>query len=157
MKDAKSIITKHFFNNPIYKGLSAAAQCHTLIELLPNNVKPLIAFVYAKGELLFIVVKHPVGLSELKRDSSINMIKGLLRAINAGAKLNGQPSALESIKDIRISVLKTPPKQINLTPIPPIKTPLKSKAKFINLAKNKEVFKAFERLRNVIKERICKP
>lgn len=157
MKDAKFIITKHFFNNPKYKSLSAAAQCHTLIGLLPNTVKPLVAFAYTKGDLLFIVVKHPVGLSELKRDSSINMIKGILRAMNEGARLNNQTSAFSNIKDIKITILKMPLKTLKLAPIIPTKTALKSKAKFKNLAKNQQVFESFERLREVIKERICKP
>lgn len=156
MKDAKSIITKHFYNNPKYKTLSAANECGMLMQLMPNNVKPLIYFCYVKAKTLFIVVRHPVGLSELKRDSSINMIKGLLRAIIAGKELQGLSSVFSDVVDIKIYIAKIANKERNLKPLPTIKTALNSRAEFKNLAKNSAVFAAFERLREVIKERNCK-
>lgn len=154
MKDANFIISKHFLNNPLYARLSTASQCRTLIDMLPATVKHLVAFAYARGTTLFIAVRHPVGLVELKRDSSIKTIKGLLRALELGLKACGGEFLLADIKDIKFFITHTISQNSTLAPVR--KTALRAKGEFKNLAKRDDVRAGFERLRVAIKERNCK-
>ena len=77
MKDAKTII-RHIVDNPFYKELKNRSECGEFLQLLSLNHRRLIAFCYEKNGILFFALFHPLGLQELKSDSSIKMLKGLL-------------------------------------------------------------------------------
>lgn len=79
MKDAKFMIDA-IHENPLYKEkLSMADECQELLRLMGKTKRFYIAFCYVREGILTFVLTHPSGLLELRRDSSINDIKGLLK------------------------------------------------------------------------------
>ena len=86
MKNAKFMIdTIH--ENPLYKEkLSMADECQELLRLMGKAKRFYIAFCYVREGILTFVLTHPSGLLELRRDSSINDIKELLKNILQGQK-----------------------------------------------------------------------
>ena len=79
MKDAKFMIDA-IHENPLYKEkLSMADECQELLRLMGKAKRFYIAFCYVREGILTFVLTHPSGLLELRRDSSINDIKGLLK------------------------------------------------------------------------------
>ena len=147
MKSAKEIIS-HIKTDPLYASFTDRAE---FIGLLSATHKSLIAFIYIKEEILFIAVKHPMGLQELKRDSNINLIKDLLKMF-----VKFRPnSEFSTVKDIKFFVAdrfmqkkfkfkKTEPKD----EIPPYFE--KSKGKFKNEIKNPQIYQIFEEIRELI-------
>lgn len=151
MKDAKFLI-EHIFSLHIFaKNLRSANECYELLQLIGAAQRRLIAFCYVKGSVLFIAVKHPVGLAELKRDSSINMIKGLLKAF-ARTRENSVLGQVVDIKFFVTSSLFYRP----AAPMPAKISPLKSEAKFQNLATEPAIHAKFEELRSVIAQQNTK-
>lgn len=147
MQNAKELID-HIYKNPLYKKLKPANECREFVALLSRAHQNLIAFCFLRGEELVFALKHPLGLSELKRDSSIFMIKGLLKTFLKAKSALGEESALKDVSEIKFFVtdlLKFKPVILE-TRI----TPLRSKAKFANLAKDSDIFAKFEELRAVI-------
>ncbi|MBR8462446.1 hypothetical protein KDE13_04260 [Campylobacter sp. faydin G-140] len=147
MKDAKTII-EHIYDYPLLsKNLRRANECHELVSLFPKAHQNLIAFCYVRENTLFFALKHPLGLSELKRDSSIFMIKGLLKTIISSRK----DSIFTHIKEIKFFVtklLKFKEQEHYRTIYRP-----KSKGEFINLCKDSEFYTKFEELREILKRR----
>lgn len=151
MKDAKSIIN-HIVNNPSYKELKNHSECGNFMKLLGKNFNSLIKFCYVKNNILFFALLHPAGLQELKKDSSIKMIRSLLKTYNNFNK----NSILSNILDIKFFIVKdlkfknTKPLKSQILHIEP------SCGNFINLAKNKEIYEKFEKIRQIIKVNIKK-
>ncbi|MGB2552939.1 hypothetical protein ACPF04_07135 [Campylobacter sp. MOP51] len=149
MKDAKFIIN-HIANNPFFYKLKNQSECAKFVKLLSLNHQRIIAFCYVKNSILFFALKHPLGLQEFKRDSNINMLKGLLKiyaSANEGSIL-GQISDIKFFvtKNLRFSATpKIPKKQIYIE---------KSKGKFINLAKNPQIHAKFENIREAIRSNL---
>lgn len=146
MKSAKDIIS-HIKRDPLYNNLNEISE---FFGLFSDKDKKLIAFIYIKEADLMIALKHPLGLQELKRDSSINFIKYLL---NIYTKHN-PTSKLAQIQNIKffvadkymkkIQALKSVPKE----DIAPAYEP--SFGKFQNRMKNIEIYQIFEEIRKII-------
>ncbi|MBE2985142.1 hypothetical protein CCAL9344_02735 [Campylobacter sp. RM9344] len=147
MKDAKNLI-EHIYKNPLYKNLHKANDCRELVLLMSKTHQSLIAFCYLKHTTLYFALKHPLALQELRRDSSINMIKGLLKAHSSIKK----ESNLGSVEDIKFFVTKSliflQPTQNELKILCP-----KSKGKFANLAKDEKIHAKFEEIRAILQAR----
>ena len=146
MKDAKVIIG-HIIDNPYFHQLKSQSECAKFIKLLSLNHQRLIAFCYIKNNILFFALLHPLGLQEFKRDSSINIIKGLLKIYS---KAN-ETSELARISDIKFFVTKN----LRFKPVSKISQKIKyiekSKGEFLNLAKTPEIHAKFEAIRDKIK------
>ena len=154
MKDAKTII-RHIVDNPFYKELKNRSECGEFLQLLSLNHRRLIAFCYEKNGILFFALFHPLGLQELKSDSSIKMLKGLLKIYSS---VNFD-SRLARVTDVKFFVTKhlkfkkaTDPyekKQIFTYAEP-------AKGEFVNLAKSERIFEGFEKIRIAIKQNLAK-
>ncbi|MDO5046346.1 hypothetical protein [Campylobacter sp.] len=149
MKDAKFIIN-HIVNSPFFYKLKNQSECAKFIRLLSLNHQRLIAFCYVKNNILFFALTHPLGLQEFKRDSNINMLKGLLK-IYASAN---EGSILAQISDIKFFVTKN----LRFKTTPKIQEKSiyieKSKGNFINLAKNPQIHSKFEDIRVAIRSNL---
>lgn len=146
MKDAEFIIN-HIVNNPFFYKLKTQSECAKFVKLLSLNHQRLIAFCYIKNSVLFFALTHPLGLQEFKRDSNINMLKGLLKIYT---KAN-EDSILAQISDIKFFVTKNlrfraaseiQKKRIYVE---------RSRGEFINLAKNPQIHAKFESIRDAIR------
>lgn len=154
MKDAKTII-RHIIDNPSYKELKNRSECGEFLKLLSLNHRRLIAFCYEKNGVLFFALFHPLGLQELKSDSSIKMLKGLLKIYSS---VNFD-SRLARVTDVKFFVTKhlkfkkpTDPyeKKRFFTYAEP------AKGEFVNLAKDEQIYAKFENIRRVIKQNLEK-
>lgn len=145
MKSVREIIS-HLKNDPLFHKLRDR---HDFLNLFDKKDKDLISFLYIKDGILFIALKHPIGLLELKRDSNINLIKELLNVF-----LIARPnSEFAEVCDIKFFVADKVQKRrekltLNSPEIPPFIEP--SEGKFINKCKDPELFKIFEEIREKI-------
>ncbi|AQW82583.1 hypothetical protein [Campylobacter pinnipediorum] len=152
MKDIKFIIEKHVYQNPLYEKLNKIRQYQELISMMSETHKQFISFCYVKDKTLFIVLKNPILLRELRYDNNIKMIKGLLKTI---VQIRPE-SVFASVTDIKIFVTNKIQLQNSLVINynQHIKTPPKSKGEFKNLAKNQEIYIHFEEIRKIIKGKL---
>lgn len=154
MKDAKTII-RHIVDNPFYKELKNRSECGEFLQLLSLNHRRLIAFCYEKNGILFFALFHPLGLQELKSDSSIKMLKGLLK-IYSSVNFDGRLARVTDVKFFVTKHLKfkkaTDPyeKKRIFTYTEP------AKGEFVNLAKSEQIFEGFEKIRLAIKQNLAK-
>lgn len=150
MKDAK-ILVKHIYDNPLFKELKNADECRELRALMPRAQQNFIAFCYVRQGALFFVLTHPLMLSELKRDSSINMIKGLLKAFVK----TRENSVFKDVRDVKFFVTE----KLRYRPAPKERKILfrpKSDGNFQILAKD-EILKAkFGELSRILAARSAK-
>ena len=163
MKNAKFLINT-IHENPLYKEkLSMANECQQLLELMGKAKRFYIAFCYVREGVLTFVLTHPTGLLELRRDSSINDIKRLLKTFckfNKNSVFNSilTPKPINEInyaknkkeENIRFVVSKflkffTPQPTQRSNFIMPA-----SKGEFKNLATNEQIYKKFEELREIL-------
>ena len=163
MKDAKFMIDA-IHENPLYKEkLSMADECQELLRLMGKSKRFYIAFCYVREGILTFVLTHPSGLLELRRDSSINEIKGLLKTFCKVKKDSIFASVIEPKPLNEINYIKNK-KEENIrfivskylkffTPQPTQRsnfiTPA-SKGEFKNLATNEQIYKKFEELREIL-------
>lgn len=148
MKSTKDII-KEIHNLPLY---SQNVDLQDLLKLFSPAHQQVIAFIYKKDNLLMIACKHPLGLLELKRDSSIKNIKELLKML-----LKFRPNSnLNEISDIKFFVASDYMKKKEVRK-DRLKIALKiepyyekSSGKFKNNIKNQEIAKIFEEIRKAI-------
>lgn len=146
MKDAKFIIN-HIVNDPFFHELKSRNECGEFLKLLGLNYRRLITFCYVKNNILFFALNHPLGLQELKRDSSINMIKGLLKIYSNFNKA----SKFAQISDIKFFVTKNLRFKIEVKKTPKILYIERSKGEFVNLAKDEQIHAKFETIREKIR------
>ncbi len=154
MKDAKTII-RHIIDNPSYKELKNRSECGEFLRLLSLNHRRLIAFCYEKNGVLFFALFHPLGLQELKSDSSIKMLKGLLK-IYSSVNFDGRLARVTDVKFFVTKHLKFK------KPTDPYETKRfftyaePAKGEFVNLAKDEQIYAKFENIRRVIKQNLEK-
>ena len=154
MKDAKTII-RHIIDNPSYKELKNRSECREFLKLLSLNHRRLIAFCYEKNGVLFFALFHPLGLQELKRDSSIKMLKGLLK-IYSSVNFDGRLARVTDVKFFVTKHLKFK------KPTDPYETKRfftyaePAKGEFVNLAKDEQIYAKFENIRRAIKQNLEK-
>ena len=154
MKDAKTII-RHIVDNPFYKELKNRSECGEFLRLLSLNHRRLIAFCYEKNGVLFFALFHPLGLQELKSDSSIKMLKGLLK-IYSSVNFDSRLARVTDVKFFVTKHLKFK-KAINPYEKKQIFTYAEpSKGEFANLAKSERIFEGFEKIRLAIKQNLAK-
>ena len=163
MKDAKFMIDA-IHENPLYKEkLSMADECRELLHLMGKAKRFYIAFCYVREGILTFVLTHPSGLLELRRDSSINDIKELLKTFCKVKNDSIFASVIKSKPFNEINYIKNK-KEENIrfivskylkffTPQPTQRsnfiTPA-SKGEFKNLATNEQIYKKFEELREIL-------
>lgn len=149
MKSAKYVISE-IQNSNLYKNFK---DLNDFLKLFSQTHQKIIAFIYQKNEILYIACKHNAGLQELKRDSNIKNIKDLLKMF-----LNFSPeSELKNINDVRIFVA-TNFMQRKIKMMQSLQKQNeqnyvyyeKSKGEFKNNFKDKEAFKIFEEIRELI-------
>ncbi|CAD7287316.1 hypothetical protein LMG7974_00235 [Campylobacter majalis] len=154
MKDIKSIIKSHIYENPLYKKVYHAKQCRDILNLLERRKRELIVFAYVRDNTMFLAVTHPLAKQELSHDSSIKMIKNLLKM----HILANENSIFKNITQIVVFVLKNikfqAPKDPFVTNYPKFKQ--KSKGEFVNRAKTDTIYNAYEELREILRRNIVK-
>lgn len=138
-------IIEHILQNPLYKNLRQNRECKNFLSLLGKNKIDLIKFAYLKHNTLFIALYHPLGLQELKKDSSISQIKNML---NLYCKHN-ENSNLKKAEEIKFFISKEQ-KQIEIQTNSIRKKVERGDGKFINLSKDKEIYELFEKIRDII-------
>lgn len=151
MKSAKDIIN-HLINYPSYKELKNHSECSKFLEILGRNLSQLVKFCYVKNNILFFVMHHPLGLQEMRSDSSINIIRSLLKTYCDFNK----NSILCSVGDIKFFVAKNLTFTKTQAPKSEILFIEPSKGGFKNLAKNKQIYEKFEKIREIIRANLCK-
>ncbi|MCD8212842.1 MAG: hypothetical protein LUC34_02110 [Campylobacter sp.] len=150
MKDAEFLI-EHIYKNPLFKELKSANECRKLVSFMSKTHQNLIAFCYVRGNIIFFALKHPLALQELKRDSSIFMIKDLLKAFVK----TDETSIFKSVEEIKFFITN------NLKFQPQISKPIKisrpqSKGEFQNFTKDEILHSKFEEIRAVLLARNAK-
>ncbi|CUU86367.1 hypothetical protein [Campylobacter hyointestinalis] len=138
-------IIDHILQNPLYKNLKTSRELRNLLSLLGRSKASLIKFAYQKQNIMYIALTHPLALQELKNDNNINQIKSLLKQY---VKFNPN-SNLKEINEIKFFIAKIVKfKEVKWSNSSKIIE--KSDGNFLNLAKNKEIYEAFENLRKAI-------
>jgi hypothetical protein len=118
-----------------------------LTQGLPIHYKNNILYMYLKGETLYFVTKHQAINFELYQ--KLNDIKLMLRLIQT--KMNRCKSVkISNIKAYTTYTKKNTQPTINSNTKFYLKKP---KGDFENLATNKKIYKAFEEIREIIKNR----
>ena len=148
-KSIKQIIT-HVQNSPLYAKFRVRSD---FIKVLPKPWQKLIAFIYTKENVLMIAVKHPLGLQELKRDSSIKLIKDILKIFARTHKFSEFSENMEVKFFIPTRTMSKKRKQ-ELARFAhsnsDIIAPEKSQGKFANNIKDEKIHKIFEEIREII-------
>ena len=150
MKDAKFLI-EHIYENPLFKKLKNANECRELVSLMSRAHQNLIAFCYVRTNVLFFALKHPLALQELKRDSNIFMIKGLLRAF---VRVNAA-SIFAPVSEVKFFVSNSLKFKPQTTQPSKILRP-KAKGEFENFARDEILHEKFEEIRAIIVARNAK-
>jgi hypothetical protein len=142
MKNIKEILN----HLPIpYDKIKIQKCLQTITKGLPQRYQKYILYMYLKGETLYFVTKHQAINFELYQ--KLNDIKSMLRLIQT--KMNRCKSInISSIKAYTSYTKKETPKKIDN-----IKFYIQAKGDFKNLAKNEKIHKAFEEIREIIKNK----
>lgn len=139
MKNANEILS-HLKYSPEFKKINTNILLDKLINALPAAIKKGVKFAYTRKQTLFFVLNHPVYKMEIKHN--IELIKGLLKEFK-----------IANIEKIDYFVTHSPVKKETKENIIFETFKERSNGIFINKAKNSEVFKKFEEIREVIKDR----
>ena len=142
MKESKSVI-KNLKNFPQFGKIKLFECFNKLKAILPFKLQNGVKFIYIKNSTLFFVLTHNVYLMEFKYN--LKVISKLVK------ELQKIYSECDDIKDIKFFVTnrkskaeETKPKESNP------KYREISKGSFKNLAKDEEVKKIFEEIRDII-------
>ncbi|NLY03722.1 MAG: hypothetical protein GXZ15_02605 [Campylobacter sp.] len=148
MKSTKDII-KEIHSFPLYRDNE---DLKNLFKLFKPTHQKVIAFIYKKDDILMIACKHPLGLQELKRDSSIKTIKELLKTF-----IKFTPNSnLDKISDIKFFVaseyMKKWQKREDILKISLKISPYyeKSRGEFKNNLQNPKNHEILEEIREII-------
>jgi len=140
MKKASEIIS-HIFK-PFNDKLNKHRCLRKIISLMPPKYKKFILSLYHKGEILYINVSHPAIKQELfyKREEILSIIKTMHKY--------GICNEIKVSKIITNHKYTPPPK-----PPKEIKFYLKSANDFENRAKNPEIKKLFDEIKEILSAR----
>ncbi|MDR1285031.1 MAG: hypothetical protein LBJ88_02395 [Campylobacteraceae bacterium] len=144
MKHISSVIS-HIRRYPSLEKLEQIASYKKLLSLLPISYQNAVKFMYNKNDTLFFVLKHPAFKMEF--NYKITLIKGLLK------ELVKQDKSCECINANNIKAFVTNKISLHVEEQKTDTVPLydeKSKGDFKNLAKNAELNKLFESIRDII-------
>lgn len=149
MENAKFLIEKHFYKNPLFNRLNSAYECAVLLRLMQPMHARLVEYCYVQDSTLFFIIRHNVGLQELKHDNNIISIKGLLKILITSAKKEQKNSIFENVINIKFLLSKGFKKPIKTAIEPKPKT--MAKGEFLNSCSDKILHQKFEELRSIIK------
>lgn len=136
MKKINEILS-HLKNNPEFSKINTSFLIKKFIEVLPLKLKKGVKFAYVKNQTLYFVLTHPVYKMEFEYNKAD--IKSLLKNFK-----------IANVEDIGFFITNIIEKKE--TPKEP--TPLyieRSYGIFENKAKNEQIFRKFEKIREIIK------
>ena len=136
MKKINEIIS-HLKNNPELSKINTSFLIKKFIEVLPLKLKKGVKFAYVKNQTLFFVLTHPVYKMEFEYNKAD--IKSLLKNFK-----------IANVEDIGFFITNVIEKREEA------KAPIslyveRSYGIFENKAKNEQIFRKFEKIREIIK------
>ena len=136
MKKINEILS-HLKNNPEFSKINTSFLIKKFIEVLPLKLKKGVKFAYVKNQTLYFVLTHPVYKMEFEYNKAD--IKSLLKNFK-----------IANVEDIGFFITNIIEKKEE----PKEPTPLyieRSYGIFENRAKNEQIFRKFEKIREIIK------
>lgn len=136
MKKINEILS-HLKNNPEFSKINTSFLIKKFIEVLPLKLKKGVKFAYVKNQTLYFVLTHPVYKMEFEYNKAD--IKSLLKNFK-----------IANVEDIGFFITNVIEKKEE----PKEPTPLyieRSYGIFENKAKNEQIFRKFEKIREIIK------
>ncbi|KAB7884454.1 DciA family protein [Poseidonibacter ostreae] len=135
MKKLNEILS-HLKNNPEFRKINTSSTIEKFIDVLPLKLKKGVKFGYIKGQTLYFVLTHPVYKMEFEYNKAD--IKSLLKNSN-----------FDNVNEIAFFVtnkIERKSKEIKEEPL----YKERSNGIFINRAKDENIYKKFESIRNII-------
>lgn len=143
-----SAIINDLMSKSHYQPLKSLFFCKDFLNSFPPAKQRLIARIYIKNHILYIITLHPAAFQELNHDSSKIYIKVLIKKYAQVYPL----SEFSSIKELKIFTQKyNKTLENNENPTPKKPYIELSLAKFKNKFENENLAKKFEELREIIK------
>ncbi len=136
MKKINEILS-HLKNNPEFSKINTSFLIKKFIEVLPLKLKKGVKFAYVKNQTLYFVLTHPVYKMEFEYNKAD--IKSLLK--------NFKIANVEEIGFFITNVIEPKVEQKEPTSL----YTERSYGIFENKAKNEQIFKKFEKIREIIK------
>ena len=136
MKKINEILS-HLKNNPEFRKINTSILIKKFIDVLPVKLKKGIKFGYVKNQTLFFVLTHPVYKMEFEYNKAL--IKSLLKEFK-----------IANIEDVSFFVTNVIEKK-EKEEIETILFKERSYGIFENKAKDENIFKRFEKIREIIK------
>ena len=136
MKKINEILS-HLKNNPEFSKINTSFLIKKFIEVLPLKLKKGVKFAYVKNQTLYFVLTHPVYKMEFEYNKAD--IKSLLK--------NFKIANVEDIGFFITNVIER--KEVLKEPAPLYIE--RSYGIFENKAKNEQIFRKFEKIREIIK------
>ncbi len=145
MQSSKEIIS-NLTSKPYMKKISFHKCFNKLKSLLPPYMQKHILFIYTKNDIMFFVLNHPGMKMEFNYKASL--LKSLIKKLST---LDKNCEHLKNIKEVRNFVSD---KASASSPLATTTLSYKERAKgeFVNLAKDKEIKKLIEEIRELIKK-----
>ena len=142
MKSSNEIIS-HIISAPSMKKINSHYCFEKIKSLLPKHLSSAVLFMYQKNDTLFFVLNHP-GI-KMEFNYKVTLIKSLLNKVK---EIDKKCANLE-IKEIKSFVSN----KIKLSPPASLTIPIykeRAKGDFENLAKDEEIRKIIEQIREEI-------
>ena len=136
MKKINEILS-HLKNNPEFSKINTSFLIKKFIEVLPLKLKKGVKFAYVKNQTLYFVLTHPVYKMEFEYNKAD--IKSLLKNFK-----------IANVEDIGFFITNVIEKKES----PKEPSPLyieRAYGIFENRAKNEQIFRKFEKIREIIK------
>ena len=136
MKKINEILS-HLKNNPEFRKINASILIKKFIDVLPVKLKKGIKFGYVKNQTLFFVLTHPVYKMEFEYNKAL--IKSLLKEFK-----------IANIEDVSFFVTNVIEKK-EKEEVETVLFKERSYGIFENKATDENIFKRFEKIREIIK------
>ena len=136
MKKINEILS-HLKNNPEFSKINTSFLIKKFIEVLPLKLKKGVKFAYVKNQTLYFVLTHPVYKMEFEYNKAD--IKSLLKNFK-----------IANVEDIGFFITNIIEKKEELKEPAPLYIE-RSYGIFENKAKNEQIFRKFEKIREIIK------
>ena len=130
-------ILNHLKNNPEFRKINTSFLIMKFIDVLPLKLKKGVKFAYIKNQTLYFVLTHPVYKMEFEYNKAL--IKSLLKEFK-----------IANIDDVSFFVTNVIEKK-EKEEIETILFKERSYGIFENKAKDENIFKRFEKIREIIK------
>ena len=145
-----SVVINHILNLPsFYKLKNYNVTTKALRAILGERKSALMRYAYIRAKCLYIGVKSPYGLQELRHDSNTTSIKNFLNAYICANKLD-----LDPIDDVKIFVVKSALYSLP-KPYKPRQKEL-AKGEFSVRCKNSKLRELFEQIRVVVRQKYAR-